>query len=105
MNNHAGQTGGGICNAGTVTFGENTKLYNNHADQAGDDIYNRDGGTVNGIPAIGKGWSLDGGEDCNGEEHRIDGWYDDAADSRWQAHAENSDENHIEKYSRQKLMD
>ena len=103
MNNHAGQTGGGICNAGTVTFGENTKLYNNHADQAGDDIYNRDGGTVNGIPAIGKGWSLDGGEDCNGEEHRIDGWYDDAADSRWQAHAENSDENHIEKYEQTEI--
>lgn len=103
MNNHAGQTGGGICNEGTVTFGENTKLYNNHADQAGDDIYNRDGGTVNGIPAIGKGWSLDGGEDCNGEEHRIDGWYDDAADSRWQAHAENSDENHIEKYEQTEI--
>ena len=103
MNNHAGQTGAGICNAGTVTFGENTKLYNNHADQAGDDIYNRDGGTVNGIPAIGKGWSLDGGEDCNGEEHRIDGWYDDAADSRWQAHAENSDENHIEKYEQTEI--
>ena len=91
MNNSAAQTGGGICNAGTVTIPAGVKLYNNHAGDAGDDLYNRDGATAT-LTAVGDKWVLD---DC---DHLIDGWYDDAADARWEAHAENAEENHIELY-------
>ena len=98
MNNHAFQTGGGICNAGTITIPESVKLYNNHADQAGDDLYNRASATAQ-LPAIGNGWALDGGEDCNGEEHLIDGWYDDSENARWMAHAEDPTQDHIVQYT------
>ena len=103
MNNYAEQTGGGICNAGTVTIPNGVELYNNHADNAGDDIFNRDGATINNLPDIdiNTGWALDGAEDeldCNGESHMIDGWYDDAEGARWEAHAVDPSENHIEKY-------
>ena len=81
MKNHAGQTGGGICNAGTVTIPSSVQLYNNHAETAGDDIYNRDGATIN-FAEVGSGWNLD---DCN---HAIDGWYDDSEGSRWEADTE-----------------
>ena len=81
MNNHAGQTGGGICNAGTVTIPSSVQLYNNHAETAGDDIYNRDGATIN-FAEVGSGWELD---DCG---HTIDGWYDDSEGSRWEADTE-----------------
>ena len=103
-NNHAHQTGGGICNAGTITLpAGGVELYNNHSDQAGDDIYNRNGATINNLPDIdiNTGWALDGAEDeldCNGESHMIDGWYDDAEGARWEAHAVDPSENHIEKY-------
>lgn len=91
MNNHAGQTGGGICNAGTITIPLDVLLYNNHADLAGDDVYNRDSATLN-LPTIGSNWVLD---DCN---HLIDGWYVDAQDARWQAHAAEGEENNITPY-------
>ena len=88
-NNHAHQTGGGICNAGTATIPGSVKLYNNHAGNAGDDIYNRDSATITFGP-VGSDWALDGGQDkldCNGASHAIDGWYDDSAGSRWNAHS------------------
>ena len=50
--NYAAQTGGGICNAGTVTIlggVTGVKLYNNHAGQAGDDLFNRESATVEGL--------------------------------------------------------
>jgi len=34
-------------------------------------------------------------DDC---EHLIDGWYQDTADNRWEAHAEDAEENYIELY-------
>ena len=79
--NHAEQTGGGICNAGTITIPEDVKLYNNHADIAGDDVYNRAGATMN-LPTVGSDWVLD---DC---EHLIDGYYQDGENARWNAHVE-----------------
>ena len=91
-NNHAAQTGGGICNAGTISMPMDVKLFNNHADQAGDDVYNRANATMN-LPSIGKQWRLDGNPDC---EDKIDGWYADAENARWEAHAENADQNHAE---------
>lgn len=93
-NNYAEQTGGGICNAGTLNFpsAAGIKLYNNHAGTAGDDIFNRDGAAVTNLPAIGNKWVLDEDWDC---EHVIDGWYDDAESTRWEAHAETEEGNHI----------
>ena len=71
------QYGGGIYNTGIMTISKNVKLYNNHARLAGDDIYNI--GTVT-FSNVGEDWILD---DC---EHKINGWYDDAENSRWEAH-------------------
>ncbi len=79
--NHAKQTGGGICNAGTINLASGVQLYNNHADEAGDDVYNRENATFNGLPGIESlDWVLDGEPDC---EHYIDGWYADANGARW----------------------
>ena len=93
MNNRASATGGGgIYNQGSCTLSENVKLYNNHSEIAGDDIYNdtseNESATIT-FGKVGSDWVPD---DC---EHMIDGWYDDAADTRWQAHAENEEDNHI----------
>lgn len=113
-NNYAAQTGGGICNAGTVTVPDGVtgiQLYNNHAGNAGDDLFNRDTATVENLFATG-GWTLDGtrisGFESVGAEptlesfgctDTIDGWYIDAADARWEAHADTYDGVHVEKYT------
>ena len=92
INNHAAQTGGGICNGGSVTIPESVQLYNNHSDKAGDDIYNRNGASIT-FGEVGSGWVLD---DCS---HVIDGWYDDSENTRWKAHETGSiDDNHIEEF-------
>ena len=63
--------------------GSNGSHYNNHADQAGDDIYST--GKIT-FGDVGEGWVLD---DC---DHDINGWYDDGSGysdgtySRWAAH-------------------
>lgn len=85
----------------TVVLPADAEIYNNHAITGGDDIYVSEG--VNG-PSLtfgktGRGWSLDGGEDCNGEEHLIDGWYDDSAETRWEAHADTEEGNHIVEFT------
>ena len=86
--------GGGIYNVGTMTLGKNVVIYNNHAQNAGDDICNstttdKKGITYTGtviFSPVGNGWVLD---DCN---HDINGWYDDGSGysdgtySRWAAH-------------------
>lgn len=96
----------------TVTLPADAKIYNNHARTAGDDIYVSEGkeGPSLMLGRTGDGWSLDGGEDCGGEWHMIDGWYDDSEESvttgedgvevtsggRWMAHAEDAADNHVE---------
>ena len=62
------EKGGGVYNVGTMVLGEDVVLYNNHAAEAGDDIYST--GTIT-FGSVGSNWTLD---DCN---HRIDGWYYD----------------------------
>ena len=66
----------------TVVLPADAKIYNNHALVGGDDIYVSEG--VNGpsltFGKVGSGWLLD---DCN---HTITGWFDDSANSRWNAH-------------------
>ena len=68
--------GGGVYNEGTSVLGNNVSLYNNHAVKASDDIYNADGASIT-FGNVGSNWILD---DCN---HTINGWYDDAEESRW----------------------
>ena len=58
--------GGGVNVRGNLVLPEGTVLYNNHAAEAGDDIYST--GTITFGP-VGSNWTLD---DCG---HRIDGWY------------------------------
>ena len=82
--------GGGINNRGTISLPVNVTLYNNHAGQAGDDIYNSTNNASISFSPVDFNWALDGdqdGLDCNGVSHAIDGWYDDAENSRWEAHA------------------
>ena len=85
--------GGGIYNSGAsanLTLPSDAVIYNNHANTAGDDIFNT--GTIT-FGKVGSDWVLN---DC---EHMIDGWYDDAANARWEAHAENEENNHIVAYN------
>lgn len=93
-NNGKGATyGGGVYNVGTMVLGNGVVIYNNHADTAGDDIYN----TKKIIfDPVGSGWMLDGAPDCNGEIDPIDGWYDDSEGTRWEAHSVAN--RHIELY-------
>lgn len=112
--NYAEQTGGGICNAGTVSIPEGVtgiQLYNNHAGDAGDDIFNRDSAKIEGLFTTGE-WKLDGVRISKFESvgakpttepfgctDTIDGWYVDSADARWEAHADSYDGIHVEKYT------
>lgn len=80
--------GGGIWNNGTLTLPDNPTIYNNHAANAGADVYNGDGAVLYNFPSISTGndWWLDGDTDeldCNGLKHMIDGWYIDTVDDRW----------------------
>ena len=90
--------GGGIFSIGTISLGTDVVLYNNHASKAGDDIYFA---PVNNTKSLtfgqtGTNWYLDGDTDCY---HRIDGWYDDSNGSRWEAHAESEENNHVEQFT------
>ena len=67
------EKGGGVYNVGTMVLGEDVVLYNNHAAEAGDDIYST--GTITFGP-VGSNWTLD---DCN---HSIDGWYLDGQETK-----------------------
>lgn len=69
--------GGGVYNVGTMKLDPSVVIYNNHAKNAGDDIY---GTGVTEFGNVGNDWVLD---DCN---HAINGWFDDSKDARWCAH-------------------
>lgn len=79
MGNHDPGNGGGVFNSGNLTLPSDAVIYNNHAGKSGDDICSK--GSIS-FGSTGADWVLD---DCN---HAIDGWYDDAATSRWSAHGE-----------------
>ena len=76
--------GGGIQNYGKITVSDGAKLYNNHAQTAGDDIYSttyvEDGASYNPpvltFAPVGDGWILD---DCSDP---IVGWYHDGKEKR-----------------------
>lgn len=78
-NNVGADFGGGIYNVGTLVIGDKVNIYNNHASKAADDIYNKAGSKIE-FKDTKKDWILD---DCN---DKIDGWYDDNKESRWNAH-------------------
>lgn len=82
--------GGGINATGKVVLPKDAKIYNNHATNGGDDIYVTGKGSIN-FGKTGTDWTLNGGKkDKTGETKdctdKIDGWYDDSKDSRWNAH-------------------
>ena len=78
MNNTAEKLeyGGGANVRGDLTLPNSAVFYNNHAAKAGDDIYNAEGASIT-FGNVGSNWIID---DCN---HTINGWYDDAEESRW----------------------
>lgn len=91
--NNETNNGGGIYNAGTLVLPSDAMIYNNHADKAGDDIYNdtskNEKASITFGP-VGSDWVLD---DC---DHRINGWYydgdpaypEDGTAKRWNAHGD-----------------
>ncbi|HIW53519.1 MAG TPA: hypothetical protein H9883_00980 [Candidatus Ruthenibacterium merdigallinarum] len=78
--------GGGINNRGTVTLPASVELYNNHAETAGDDIYNETDTASITFSKTGEGWKLDGDVDKLSCSDAITGWYDDSEGTRWNAH-------------------
>ena len=99
-NNDKGTTsnGGGIYNSGAsanLTLPSDAIIYNNHAETAGDDIFNNTTSTITFGP-VGTDWYLDGDPDCY---HGIDGWYNDRSGMRWEAHEASEEGNHIEKFN------
>ena len=70
------EKGGGVYNVGTMVLGEDVVLYNNHAAEAGDDIYST--GTIT-FGSVGSNWTLNSDPDCG---HRIDGWYLDGQETK-----------------------
>ena len=85
--------GGGIQNYGKITVSDGAKLYNNHAQTAGDDIYSttyvEDGTSYNPpvltFAPVGDGWILNG---CNDP---IVGWYQDGEEKRWNGDGKGDD--------------
>ena len=71
--------GGGIFNSGILTIADGVNIYNNHAKDAGDDIYNTDGAVID-FKDVKDNWILD---HCN---DKINNWYDDSKNNRWNAH-------------------
>ena len=96
--------GGGIQNRGNITIAPNAKVYNNHADIAGDDIYNTTGEGMDAnkspvtytgsltLSPVGENWVLD---DCGDP---IVGWYQDGADKRWNGDGK-GDEYYADEYT------
>ncbi|MGN1383425.1 MAG: Cna B-type domain-containing protein, partial [Eubacterium sp.] len=105
----AATNGDGIYNQGTLILPKGAAVYNNHAINAGDDIYST--GTIT-FEKVGSGWKLDGGENNKARNNgsgeltgkdcsdTINGWFDDTEttkenpeNARWEAHK--SGKNHI----------
>ncbi len=94
-NNHSSSYGGGLYNrGGDAKIGGKAAIYNNHADTAGDDIYNCTYTTKKNVSykpslilsPVGENWVLD---KCGDP---IVGWYQDGEDKRWNGDA--TDENY-----------
>lgn len=86
--------GGGvhIMTGASLYLPEGIKLYNNHAETAGDDIYAAQDAVV-AFAGVGSNWYLDGEPDCT---DKITGWFDDSENARWKAHGDDPAEYHYE---------
>ena len=81
--------GGGIFNSGILTIAEGVNIYNNHAEVAADDIYNAEGAIID-FKDVKDNWILD---DC---DDKINNWYDDSENNRWNAHSDKEEELHVD---------
>lgn len=89
------QIGGGIHNAGNLTIDNSVIINNNHAEVSSDDIYNDENANIT-FGNTHDDWELNGGykdkdkteKDCT---DKIDGWYDDNEEKRYNSHDENRD--------------
>ena len=82
--------GGGIWNKATMILPSTAKIYNNHASNSADDIFNDNGLLVFG--SVGTDWVLNGVQgNCTDV---IDNWYDDSENSRWNAHGETENDDY-----------
>ena len=93
--------GGGINATGKVVLPKDAKIYNNHATNGGDDIYVTGKGSID-FGKTGTDWTLNGDKkDKTGESKdctdKIDGWYDDSKNSRWNAH--DKENKHVDEIS------
>ncbi len=87
--------GGGIYNSGVnaeLILPSDAKIYNNYAKTAGDDIFSNNNGAKITFGGVGSNWSLD---EC---EHKINGWYVDTAESRWNVEVTANEESDEKKY-------
>lgn len=102
MNNFANE-GGGIYNKGTMIIPASVKIYNNHAEVSSDDICNDENGNIT-FGNTQDDWELNGGykdkdktkKDCT---DKIDGWYDDNEQQRYNSHDENKDNLYVSEKS------
>lgn len=89
------QIGGGIHNTGNLTIDNSVIINNNHAEVSSDDIYNDENANIT-FGNTHDDWELNGGykdkdkteKDCT---DKIDGWYDDNEEKRYNSHDENKD--------------
>ena len=89
------QIGGGIHNTGNLTIDDSVIINNNHAEVSSDDIYNDENANIT-FGNTHDNWELNGGykdkdkteKDCT---DKIDGWYDDNEEKRYNSHDENKD--------------
>lgn len=89
------QIGGGIHNAGNLSIDDSVIINNNHAEVSSDDIYNDENANIT-FGNTHDDWKLNGGykdkdkteKDCT---DKIDGWYDDNEEKRYNSHDENKD--------------
>lgn len=87
--------GGGIHNTGNLTIDDSVIINNNHAEVSSDDIYNDENASIT-FGNTHDDWELNGGykdkdkteKDCT---DKIDGWYDDNEEKRYNSHDENKD--------------
>ncbi len=83
------QSGGGIVvrSGATAAVASSAKIYDNLASYAGDDIYVEAGGSI-AFGEVNSDGTLDYAHVGEEDGHVISGWFDDSADSRWNADLE-----------------
>lgn len=91
--------GGGINNNGTLIMNSDVIINNNHAESEADDIYNAEGATIT-ISNPNVDTKLEetrkDGKKLNDCTDKIDNWYDDSKNNRWNAHGKTEEKVHVE---------